>query len=514
MTEQFHSNVPDWRGRVLGLNALFLAIWIFLLFFGRGAMFNDPGTFWHVAAGEKMLDAGSVVREDPFSFTRAGRPWVADQWLAECVMAAVYRLAGLDGLLLLTAALLAGFYTWIASRMIRGGLHPLPAALLLMLFMLAGAGQFLVRPLVLTVVMLGITFALLVDVESDAKRPRQLWWLVPLFIVWTNIHGGVLGGLGTVAICAVGWLIIGKETACRFRSFRGAIFLFLLLTALAATTLANPYGLDLPRQWFDTLLMPLPGLIKEHAPLDGTSPIGWATTALAACYVVVLFSVFPRRPRVTWLIPLVWFVLALGRCRNGPLFAITAMLALADMLPYSRLGEWLRGRDMLSDVRPSVGWRAAVLPLILVVTALAVQIGGVNMPLVGRGWVRLDNSRWPVELLPQLYAIEPGEENVPIFNDMNFGGFLIHETPRLRVFVDDRCSLYGAEFLREYDLAKQKEPEKLDRWQQEYGFRYALVEADEPFDQYLRNSVDWTELGRSPCAALYQRRLGEPRPAR
>ena len=84
---------------------LFLAALLILLIAGRSAMLRDPGSFWHVVAGEKMLVAGQVIREDPFSFTRAGWPWVADQWLAECGMAAVHRVAGWDGLLLLTATL-------------------------------------------------------------------------------------------------------------------------------------------------------------------------------------------------------------------------------------------------------------------------------------------------------------------------------------------------------------------------------------------------------------------------
>ena len=188
-------------------------IWLILLLAGRSDMLRDPGSFWHVAAGEKMLAAGQVIREDPFSFTRAGQPWVADQWLAECGMAAVHRLAGWDGLLLLTATLLAGVYAWIGARLLRGGLHWLPAVLLLAVAMLVGSPQFHVRPLIVTIVLLGVTFAWLVDVEAGSRRLRQLWWLVPLFLLWTNVHGGVLGGLGTVALCVGGWCLVAAGCA-------------------------------------------------------------------------------------------------------------------------------------------------------------------------------------------------------------------------------------------------------------------------------------------------------------
>ena len=144
-----------------------------------------------------------MLRDDPFSFTFAGEPWVADQWLAECGMAAVHRLAGWDGLLLLTATLLAASTPGFAARLLRGGLHLLPAGLLLAVAMLVGSPQFHVRPLVLTIGLLGVTFALAGRRRGrPPKRLRQLWWLVPLFVLWTNLHGGVLAGIGTVG-CAL-----------------------------------------------------------------------------------------------------------------------------------------------------------------------------------------------------------------------------------------------------------------------------------------------------------------------
>ena len=161
---------------------LFLAIWLSLLLVGRSAMLRDPGSFWHVATGQKILASGSVPRVDPFSFTRADQPWVADQWLAECGMAAVHRVAGWDGLLLIAATILAATYAWLAARLLRGGLHWLPTALLLALALLAGSPQFHVRPLVLTIGLLGATFAVLVDVDAGRRGCRQLWWLVPLFV--------------------------------------------------------------------------------------------------------------------------------------------------------------------------------------------------------------------------------------------------------------------------------------------------------------------------------------------
>jgi hypothetical protein len=70
-----------------------------------------------------MLDTGTILQSDPFSFTTAGQPWVAHQWLGECVMALLDRLGGLNALVIAAVTLLAGLYTWLALRLIRAGLH-------------------------------------------------------------------------------------------------------------------------------------------------------------------------------------------------------------------------------------------------------------------------------------------------------------------------------------------------------------------------------------------------------
>lgn len=503
---------------------IFLAIWLTLMLVGRSALLRDPGTFWHIVAGERMLGSGDVIRTDPFSFTRQGQPWVAHQWLAECGMAVVHGLSGWDGLLLVTATLLAGVYTWVASRWIRAGFHVLPVGLVLALALLAGSHQFHVRPLILTIALLGVTFSLLVDVESGRKRMARLWWLVPLTALWANLHGGVLAGIGTVGLVLLGWCLawaLGKDSPVRRP--RDVIVLAALLAACGASVLANPYGLGLPRAWLKTLAMPLPGLIQEHGPLELTEPLGWTVVLLGLVYLVALIGVYPKWPRASWLLPLLWFVLACQRVRNVPLFAIITVIAAAEVLPATRWADWLRRREMLLAGRqdgparsPGRRWQAAILPLLLVAAAMLLQAAGVRAPMLGRGWAKLDATRWPVELLPELEQISrTNPEGTSIFNDMTLGGFLIYYTPRLRVFIDDRCALYGGEFLQACDRARREDPAQIERWQQEYGFRYALVETDlkgdrydMKLDRYLEGSDRWQLIRRTPAATLYRRDLG------
>src|SRR5215470_12385781 len=59
---------------------------------------KDGDVFWHIAAGQWMLDHGAVPHTDPFSYTFAGAAWNPQEWLSEILMALIYRGGGWSGL--------------------------------------------------------------------------------------------------------------------------------------------------------------------------------------------------------------------------------------------------------------------------------------------------------------------------------------------------------------------------------------------------------------------------------
>jgi hypothetical protein len=501
-----------WRAET----GFFLGIWLFFMLAGRSRLFRDPGTLWHTVVGRLILESGHFIDADPFSFTCAGRSWVPHQWLGECLMAVLDRIGGLDTLLLATATILAALYTWAGHRLMKSGLHWLPTVLLTMLSIAAGANHLHVRPHISTIVCLGLTFGWLCDFEAGRIGLGRLYWLIPVFWIWSNMHGGPLGGLATLALALVGW--------CAFRlaglsspivSWRDAALLLLLIVGCALTALVNPYGLRLPRTWLEIMGSPVVArLIEEHAPLDPRGPGGWLVLMMGLIYVATVASIRTWRPRIMWLVPLFWLCQTLLRVRHSPLFSITAVLALAEMLPHTRLAVWLArpGRDLFqfrSDephARRRPDWRPALAPLLVVLLALALQASGIRAPVVGRGWVKLDSQHWPVELLPDLRQAE-GEhpEGARVLNDFLYGGFLIYYTPGLKVFIDDRCELYGDARLLQYFDATSRAPERITEWARQYGIGYALVASGSTFDRYLERSPDWALLKRTASAKLYRK---------
>src|SRR6266513_1632803 len=97
---------PSWIRWVLPSFAdiIFLALTGILAFTSAGgSLLGDADTGWHIRNGEFILATRSVPHTDLFSYTRAGQPWFAWEWLYDAAIAGIHHFAGLNGLVLFTA---------------------------------------------------------------------------------------------------------------------------------------------------------------------------------------------------------------------------------------------------------------------------------------------------------------------------------------------------------------------------------------------------------------------------
>jgi hypothetical protein len=298
----------------------------------------------------------------------------------------------------------------------------------------------------------------------------------------------------------------------------------------------------------------LPEVVNEHMPLDPASPLGLTIIALGAFYILLLAgAVLPLPPlpvarswwrrwlryvpvlvrfllsrlRVSWLIPLVWFVLSFKGIRQGPLFAVCAAVTIADLWKHTiwhrllvKHGDGSTAWDT-EDAALAAGRRSGALayaiPAVAVALCFALEVKRVEVPVIGSGWARLDPDFIPSDMTREVteYAasVPPG---TPIFNDANLGGYLIYHTPNLKIFMDDRCELYGDDWIKCYSDTLGLPPEKLgpvfEEWAARYKFERAIVmtnppeQEKPPIERYLTSaSGKWREVARGKRAVMYER---------
>lgn len=323
---------------------------------------------------------------------------------------------------------------------------------------------------------------------------------------------------------------MGSWPPTPIRDWRTAFALVGIVVACLLTPLANPHGLEMIRIWQRIVgSKVLPQIITEHAPIDLkalTTP-AILVIALGAVYIALLLTTLPKLPRVSWVLPLVWLVLSFKSIRQGPLFAITAVVAVADLWRYTAVHRYLVKHGdgtlawnpeddpaRLAAARGTLWW---VVPAVVVAVAFGLQVARVPVPVIGHGWVRFDPDFVPADLNGPVreYAasVPPGTR---IFNDVNLGGYLIYHAPGLKIFGDDRCELYGDEWLQKYSDTLGLPPEKLgevfEQWAKEYGFERAIIMSNPPpkekprIEQYLLAHPErWREVARGKRGVMFER---------
>ena len=438
----------------------------------------DPDLWWHLRTGQWIVETGHVPHSDPFSFTRAGHPWVAHEWLSEVVFYELWKHGGAAALIAFSAIVTtAGFMLLYLRCLPCGGKTPWAAAATV-IGALAAAPSWGVRPQMFTFTLASLLLWLLErGTETEKARPRLLFWIPPLFLLWLNLHAGFALGPALLLAYAVGLI---AETALGNTPWRQArptlLRVLLLLLACLALVPLNPSGAELYRYPLDTLRSPgMRSFIVEWFSPDFHA---WLYRPLLLLWLLLLTALatssrgsgaLPRldgakpRPHTQWrvLVPLLLISFAaLDAVRHIPIFVLLAIPVIAAAIPAAPASLPFPER------RPD-SWRfrplfnAAVL-LLMAVFALV-------------KWVSLARNRdaREAEQYPQkaVASLRAGDSPRNIFVYYDWGGYAIWKLyPAYRVFVDGRADLYGDDLLRQFTTAVQLHTgwrDVLDQWKVE-----------------------------------------------
>jgi hypothetical protein len=454
----------------------------------RQSVSLDPDVWWHLKAGQQIVDTRSIPHTDDYSFTKQGSEWVAHEWLSEVILEGIYRLSGFVGLVIIFS-LTVVIALWLTYRRCEG--KPYIAGMAILLAAAASSPLFGIRPQMLTLLLASI-FIVLLERFDPKEQGRRLWWLVPLMLLWVNLHAGFALGLALIGLYIVRAILDGE-----WRKIRPLVIMLLICTAVVPL---NPNGFRMFSYPYETLTSSsMAAFIQEWASPDfhKTTYLPLALLLLSTAGAMAL-SPKPARRGELFLVLITAFG-ALRSVRHIPIFSLFAAPVLAKHL-------WAiaqsRGWDKLltgEETRPN-GIKLLI-NIVLLIAPLALGVSRVwHFATHQRNYEAIRNPVAAVEFLKSQRL--PG----PIYNRYGWGGYLIYQLyPEYRVYIDGRADVYGDAFFTEavhtYD-GQANWRESLDK----YNIQTVIIEPDVALTLFLRNDDRWSKVYEDEQAVIFRRR--------
>lgn len=479
---------PDHLARRLPQLVAFLPAWAWvaaivcvLVLIQSNQVLFDTDTYWQIKVGQWIVDHRAMPQVDIYSFTKAGEPWISSSWLSQILFAGAYDYAGWGGVLMVTALAIAATFALLVvvlGRRLTSGYACFVSMIAFVLLM----PHILARPHVLA---LPVTVAWVGGLIFAAdRRKTPSFWLLPLMVLWTNLHGSFVLGLMLVPAIALDALWNSGPAQRKTVVMHWGLF---GVGALAACCL-TPYG------WNSLLAAQrILGLGEALAWLQEWAPVNFARfDAFAACLllsigVALYYGVTLTPPRILLTLGLLY--MALSHVRN--IDQTVLLLPIVLLAPLADRFRWTASSPH-NDVASR---RSATITVFVLVAGIAVASAFLAAKKIRPGYE---------DQYAEAIAVLRDHKSERVLNGHIFGGYMIWAG--MPAFADGRSELYGERFLLDYFNAMSlRDTDIFFRLLDTYRIDATVLYPTTPAVKLLDHLDGWTRVFSSELAVVHVR---------
>jgi hypothetical protein len=480
------------------------AITIFFLFYSviivlpGSSLLKDPDTLWHIRTGQWILDNVQFPVVDIYSYTAAGKRWIAGEWLSEIFLALAFKFGQWRGVVILSAITIAAVVATLSFYLLQN-LRFSVAIGWATLTAFAISPHYLARPHLFSFLLLLVWLIILIDAYDSGDFKPSIPILVILIILWANLHGSFTLGL-TLLFVFGGYFCCDKFVK---RSYNQCWSTFVMVLAVCVAALLTPYGI------FSALvtveLFNMKFLFQQIG--EWKSPDFQVYQPLLLLFVG-LFGVIAglgirlRGPRLVVFVMML--LLALGHIRGLLMFFLVTPVVLAR--PIVARSMWWRATRLsnanssesavLDPIPRYFEMRPIVIPAICLAVAMLATV-------FSWGYT---NSGPPASVAPRaaIDFVKQNEISGNVFNSYDFGGYLIFSG--IPTFIDGRIPATDDFFWKYAQTVKLVDINKAFQLLDDYRVTWVLLRPTEPLAKALGRSALWNEAYSDSYSVIFLRR--------
>ena len=481
-----------------------LLILIFIIFFQK-IEFTSVDLGRHLANGRELFNHPSLLFKNTYSYTEPDFRFINHHWLAGLIYYKFYLIGSfkiLSLLNILTILLTFSLVFNIAKK--RAGFYLTALLSLPLIFLLSERVE--VRPEIFSYLFVFLTWYILEN-YSLTKKWRGLLYLIPLFIIWVNIHIYFFIGLALVGFkAAAEFLPIFLELKTDFKNrfllaWQSSKQYFINFGVLLLACLLNPNtisGLLYPFNIFHNYAYE----IAENKSIFYLGHLminpNFEVFKLVLILLIISFSsVAFFRKKIDYFdifTTILFSLLALIFSRNISLFSLIALVIistnLVPIIEYLKNNISLLNKDyLINTLYYDINYGAGVIILLIVLSGTYLIYDSNNNHNFIKSDLGLGLSKDTEE---SVKFFRKNKLNGPIFNNYDIGSSLIFWLyPGEKVFVDNRPEAYSNDFFNNIYRPMQSDPAKWAEVSKQYKF----------------NTIYFSHTDSTPWAQSFLRRI-------
>lgn len=488
---------------------LLFSFGIFLCYFTTFKITGDDDVFWHLATGKYILQTHQVPSTDIFGYMTQGQEWMPFEWGWDVITYTVYTIGGYTGISILrTVILLLVFYFYFL--ILRKFKVSYPIIFITLFFLAFGIiDRLSPRPHLMTYLSFVLLLLIIVQYRYVNRKNHKILFFIPLiFLVWANMHMGIIAGMFLLSIYVASEVIMFLRSKNKASgeipplSKPDLVRLLLIFLASILVMLVNPNFYQTYLYAYSHTKMKMLETVNEWM-----SPFSdkYKDSFVSIIYKVMLFSgvlvliysykkkdIFPALLYIGFAI---YSVRAMRFTVDYVLILFVFIVVAINFFIVGLKNEKIK--DFIFN-KPIIKIALSIFFIYLVTT-----ITGNDLYLKFLKYYRVTGFGINSDFIPtQMFdfmkenkVVEIGDR---IFNHFGTGGFYVWNYPDKKNFIDSRN--LNDEIFNKYSQITYKKPgfeQKLD----EYGIDYAiylapdLVRAPQEMEQtvisYMCKSKDW-----------------------
>jgi hypothetical protein len=513
---------------------VFIAVLLGVMLLDQTGILSNGETALHLRLGSDMLNHGSLLQTDTLTRAGYGQPLVTWEWLSELLFAGLWRLFGLNGLLLLAGCITALTASWLLRAMRKRGVPVLLALPLALAALGLTSSDWQALPALFS---LPLTLWWSEQLWSywQSGNSRKLWPFPFVLALWANLDASFIIGLVLlITALLLAWVFpnaaSARNIATRQWQLIRVVFACLLATLLTPWPLATlshstdffsgnsllnsvqEGGMPAVQPLYGDLFLALMLLLGACGVLRGWLAGGRAVHP-ADLHVQqeqrILAQLATREPgALGWAMAAVFTTLAFLVPRTLPLwgmvvvpimgreltcwFAEWAVAEIHGQLPRACRALFRRSwkLEVLNGRLHATWWSGLAIIVLLILLLNRGRLPGTQTPLVN---AQFAPGAFPVEAVQTIQRGTISGNALPNgtgFTVIAWADYVEWELPDHVIMVDSRTHLYDASVLDDYQTLLNGEP----GWNKVisiYGIHWLLIPPTIPLAQLVTVDQSW-----------------------